>query len=92
MKPTSHDGTSPLAAKATKTSADKDKLADASPPLAQARSSAAEASGTADKASAAPASQTAKTWPFPAGSQGDNKPLPSKPVQRAGWNARQFRI
>ena len=33
-----------------------------------------------------------KAWPFAAGSQGDNKPLPAKPVQRAGWNARQFRI
>ncbi|RZJ24164.1 MAG: hypothetical protein EOO54_10275 [Haliea sp.] len=35
---------------------------------------------------------TVQTWPFPAGSQGDNKPLPSRPVQKPGWNARQFRI
>lgn len=34
----------------------------------------------------------ARSWPFAAGSQGNNKPLAAKPVQRAGWNARQFRI
>jgi hypothetical protein len=34
----------------------------------------------------------AATWPFQPGSQGDSKPLAPKPVQKPGWNARQFRI
>lgn len=46
-----------------------------------------EAPAASEKEKPAPAS-----WPFTPGSQGDSNPLPAKPVQRPGWNARQFRI
>ncbi|MDO9404748.1 MAG: hypothetical protein Q7T87_12020 [Polaromonas sp.] len=61
---------------------------------APARKARATGGKTQDRASApdAASAPAIQTWPFAAGSQGDNKPLPSRPVQKAGWNARQFRI
>jgi hypothetical protein len=70
-------------------SGDLDEAGASSPKAVSRKAGQARASDAAKEAQPKPA---ANAWPFAPGTQGDQQPLAVKPVQKAGWNARQFRI